>query len=143
MNPLRIVPADAIPLALPCSRCERIEGCWDRIAGKAYCPHCQEMLVMGEGEPLIEQTEENRCAVCSRLGTVCFHSFPLQAVRPVAIDLCPAHLRHLLGRCLGSYAYHQLRRQLNLIGIPSENLFLLHSAFYDDQGHALQPARVV
>jgi hypothetical protein len=98
------------------------------------------MLAVGEGEPLVERTQNRRCAVCSKVGTVCFQTFPLQAHDPVEIDLCPEHLRALLGRRLGPYAFHQLRRQLTALGLGVEDLFLLHGAFYDGQGRALQPA---
>jgi hypothetical protein len=139
MESLRLAPADSIPQKLACCRCERNDRAWDRIAGKAYCPSCQELLALGECEPLIERTQPERCAVCNKLGTLCFHSFPLQRTVPVAIDLCAEHLRALLGRRLGPYAYHQLRRQLENCGVGVDDLFLLHGAFYDRQGRALQP----
>jgi hypothetical protein len=140
MNTLRVVPADSIAHPLTCCRCDRGERCWDRIAGKAYCPSCQEMLAHGEGPPLMEKAERKRCAVCNKLGTVCFHSFPLQTQTAVAIDLCSEHLRALIARRLGPYAFNQLRRQLHQVGLGVEHLFLLHEAFYDSQGRALQPA---
>jgi hypothetical protein len=56
------------------------------------------------------------------------------------MDLCPEHLRGLVGRWLGPYAFNQLRRQLSQLGLEPEDLFLLHRAFYDDKGRALQPA---
>jgi hypothetical protein len=95
---------------------------------------------MGESTPLVERTAKNRCAVCGKVGTVTFHTFPLQGTAPVAIELCPEHLRSLIGRCLGPYAFNQLRRQLQGLGLGAEDLFLLHGAFYDGQGRALQPA---
>ena len=140
MESLRVIPAASIPQNLPCCRCGRAERCWDRIAGKAYCPNCQEMLAMGEGPPLRERTEKLRCTVCQKVGTVCFHSFPLHSGTAVAMDLCPEHLRALVGRRLGPYAFNQLRRKLNAAGLGVEHLFLLHGAFYDSQGRALQPA---
>ena len=140
MDRLRLAPAHSIPPLRPCCRCGNAEGCWDRIAGKAYCPDCQEMLVVGEADPLVEPTERRRCAVCNCVGTVCFHTFPLQAPTPVAMDLCPEHLRGLLGRCLSAFAFCQLQRQLERVGVPVQDLFLLHEAFYTSQGQALQPA---
>jgi hypothetical protein len=125
---------------LPCCRCGSQERRWDRIATKAYCPECQESLVLGLSAPLIEKTEKNRCAVCSKGGTVRYLTFPLQAKTAVEIDLCAEHLRALLGRRLGPYAFHQLRRRLHVLGLGVELIFLLHDAFYDDYGHALQPA---
>lgn len=140
MERVRIAPVSSVSLTAPCCRCGQTEGCWDRIAGKAYCPDCQELLAVGEGEPLYEPTERRHCAVCNRLGTVCFHTFPLQVRTPVAIDLCAEHLRCLIGRRLSTYAFLQLRRQLQSLGLRTQDLFLLHDAFYDPQGQALQPA---
>jgi hypothetical protein len=127
-------------VAVGCCRCGSDGGRWDRIAGKAYCPDCQESLVLGLARPLMEQTQRNCCAACGKLGTVCFTSFPLHQPTPVEMDLCPEHLRSLLGRKLGPSAYHQLRRRLLVLGISVEEVFLLHGAFYDAQGRALQPA---
>jgi hypothetical protein len=140
MDSLRLAPAGTIPALLACCRCGASDRPWDRMASRAYCPNCQELLALGESDPLVEPTERRRCAVCSRLGTLCFHSFPLHGPAPVAIDLCPEHLRGLIGRRLGPYAFHQLRRLLNTLGLSTEELFLLHSAFYDADGHALHPA---
>src|SRR5262249_15291458 len=140
MDSLRVVPSDSISPYLPCCRCGRTDRNWDRIAGKAYCPNCQEMLAIGEGPPLVEKTEKQPFTSCNRLGTVCFQSSPLQFDGAVAIDVCPEHLRGLVGRRLGPYAFNQLRRQLKHVGLGVEHLFLLHGAFYDQQGRALQPA---
>ena len=89
---------------------------------------------------MIERTVRNHCAVCDQVGTVCFETFPLQAEGPVYIELCPEHLRGLLGRKLGPHAFHQLRRRLVQLGLDVEEIFLLHGAFYDGQGRAIQPA---
>ena len=140
MDSLRIAPGQVTPAILPCCRCASTERHWDRIAGKAYCPECQEALVLGLSAPLAERTDKNHCAACSRLGTVAYLTFPLQASTPVEIDLCPEHLRALLGRRLGPYAFHQLRRRLHVLGLGVELIFLLHDAFYDEHGRALQPA---
>ena len=128
------------PLVLPCCRCASAERRWDRIAGKAYCPECQEDLVMGLAEPLVERTEKNQCGICGRLRTVCFLTFPLQARTPVEMDLCAEHLRALLGRRLSAAAFAQFRRRLRQLDLDVERIFLLHDAFYDAQGYALQPA---
>ena len=140
MDSLRTVPRKQVPQGLACCRCGRAERCWDRIAGKAYCPNCQELLATGEGPLLVERTDKNRCAVCHKTGTVCFHSFPLQVAEVVAIDLCGDHLRSLIARRLGPFAFNQLRRKLQLVGVDVQEVFLLHDAFYDSQGRALQPA---
>jgi len=117
-------------------------GChWDRLAGRAVCPDCQEGLVRGEGDPLIEKAEPRDCAVCGRRGTVRFLTFPLHEPEPVEIDLCPHHLRELLGRRLTARAFRRLRRRLNLAGFAVEQVFLLHEAFYSEAGEALRPVR--
>lgn len=140
MNSLRITAVDQSTHGGPCCRCGTGERRWDRIAGKPYCPNCQESLAQGEGPPLIEPTEKNACAICSEAGTVRYLTFPLHASSAVEIDLCPEHLRGLLGRRLGPYAFHQLRRRLLVHGIDVEEVFLLHAAFYDRHGRALHPA---
>ena len=95
---------------------------------------------MGEGDPLVARTDRKRCAVCHHLGTVRFVSFPLHSRRPVEMDLCPEHVRGLVARRLGPHAFEQLRRQLHGLGLDAAEVFLLHEAFYDEQGRALQPA---
>jgi hypothetical protein len=89
---------------------------------------------------MTERTAKKPCAACGKIGTVCYLTYPLQTSTPVEMDLCPEHLRALLGRRLGPYAFHQLRRRLHLLGLGVELIFLLHDAFYDEQGRALQPA---
>jgi hypothetical protein len=122
-----------------CSRC-RATGCpWDHIAGESFCPDCQESLAQGEGEPLIVRTEKNRCAVCEQQGTIRYLTYPLHAAEPVEMDLCPRHFHALLSRRLDRYAYHQLGRQLQALGLTARQVFLLHEAFYDEQGRPLQP----
>src|SRR5262249_34797603 len=111
MNGIRLVSRDDLLSPSPCCRCSQCDVRWDRIAAKVYCPNCQEALILGETEPLIERTEKRRCAICNDVGTVSFQTYPLQASQPVDIDLCPEHLRGLLGRRLGPHAFHQLRRQ--------------------------------
>lgn len=140
MKSLRIVPNQRLRAVLPCCRCASAERNWDRIAAKAYCPECQEALVMGLADALVERTEKNHCAICSRLGTVRFLTFPLQIPTAVEMDLCPEHLRALLGRRLSTVAFGQLRRRLKQFGLNVERIFLLHEAFYDEHGRALQPA---
>ena len=140
MEGLRLAPGQRKPAVLPCCRCTSTERSWDRIAGKVYCPECQEALVMGLAEPLVERTEKRHCGACGRLGTVRFLTFPLQGPTPVEIDLCSEHLRALLGRRLSSAAFGQLRRRLRSLDLSVEQIFLLHDAFYDERGRALQPA---
>src|SRR5439155_13367496 len=140
MDSLRIV-ADAAGVShLPCHRCGQDRHAWDRIAGKVCCPNCQEAIVLGEAAPLVEPTEANPCAICSRSGTVRFQTYPLGQDRPLEMDLCPEHLRGLIGRRLAAHAYYQLDRQLQGIGFGASEVFLLHEEFYDNSGRALRPA---
>jgi hypothetical protein len=138
MESLRIVSEDRAAV-VPCCRCLESNHRWDRIADKAYCPNCQEALIMGEAPPLIERTERRGCAVCGQLGSVRYQTFPLRSNTPVEIDLCPEHIRSLLGRRLSVNGFHQLRRQLLALRLEADEIFLLHGAFYDPKGRALQP----
>jgi hypothetical protein len=140
MDSMRLVASESVLPWVPCCRCSQAHERWDKIVGKPYCPSCEEQLVMGEAEPLVERTEHRPCAICGRLGTLCYLTFPLQTAVPLEIDLCGDHLRALLGRSLRPPAYHQLGRLLVGLGVEPSNVFLLHDAFYDTQGHALQPA---
>jgi hypothetical protein len=138
MDGLRVVKEEVVQPA-SCSRC-RASGCpWDRLAGRPVCPDCQESLAQGEGEPLVLRTEKNRCAACQQQGTVRYLTYPLHATRPVEMDLCPRHFQALLARRLDCHAYHQLSRQLQALGFTARQVFLLHEAFYDEQGQSLQP----
>lgn len=140
MESLRLATQESKATARACCRCQATKRNWDRIADKPLCPECQESLVLGISEPFTARTEDNQCAACGRRGTARFLTYPLQSTTPVEIDLCPEHLRALLGRRLGPYAFHQLRRRLHLLGLGVELIFLLHDSFYDENGKALQPA---
>ncbi len=140
MESLRLIRAPRAAAIMPCCRCHEPHERWDRIAGKAYCPNCEEALIMGEAPPLVERTERRACAVCNQSGSVRYQTFPLRSEAPVEVDLCPAHLRAILGRCLAPGAFQQLRRQLHALDLEVEDIFLLHGAFYDLHGRALQPA---
>jgi hypothetical protein len=140
MDSVRFASPETFSAWAPCCRCAHAHERWDKIAGASYCPSCEEGLILGDGEPLVLKTEGRRCAACGRAGTVPYVTFPLHAARPVEMDLCGEHLRSLLGRSLRPPAFHQLRRQLGGLGLDAGNIFLLHDAFYDAQGRALQPA---
>ena len=140
MDSLRLAPADSVFPRIACCRCGDDHRPWDRIAGKTFCPNCLELLALGESDPLIERSDRRRCAVCHHLGTLRYLTFPLHSRRPVEIDLCAEHLRGLVARRLGPHAYEQLRRQLAALDLHPAEVFLLHDAFYDTNGRALQPA---
>jgi hypothetical protein len=140
MDSIRLAQAGSVFPRIPCCRCGDSTRSWDRLAGKTYCPNCTEALAMGESEPIIEKTDKRRCTICHHLGTVRFLTFPLNTRRPVEMDVCSEHLRALVGRRLGPHAFEQLRRQLYALGLEVSEIFLLHEAFYDDRGRAIQPA---
>ena len=140
MDSLRLAPAESVFPKIACCRCSDGARPWDRIAGKSYCPSCLELLALGEADPVVERTDRRRCAVCHHQGTLRYMTFPLQSRRPVEIDLCAEHMRSLVGRRLGPHAFEQLRRQLYSLGLETREIFLLHEAFYDRGGRALQPA---
>jgi hypothetical protein len=139
MDSMRLAGAGEVALWLPCCRCGESAVGWDRINEKAYCPECQEAIIQGEGEPLVETTCRRPCVVCATVGAVTVETFPRGSIRAVEMQLCPYHLRGLLGRSLGEAAYTQLRRRLRGLGIAVAEVFLLHEAFYDTHGRALQP----
>jgi hypothetical protein len=126
------------PLA-PCSRCQATGCPWDRIGPSPVCPDCQEALVAGEAEPLVQRLEPRPCAVCSSPGVVAFVTFPLHARQGLEVDLCPRHFHALIGRRLDRYAYRALAHQLQGLGLAARHVFLLHEAFYDERGHPLRP----
>ncbi len=138
MDGLRSLAGEERAAPTVCGRC-RAAGCpWDRVGSVSICPDCQEMLVRGEGEPLALAVEPRRCAACDSAGTVPFVTVPLRA-EAVVIDLCPAHFRALLRRSLDRAAFLELSRRLLDAGLVPGRIFLLHEAFYDRQGRALQP----
>jgi hypothetical protein len=139
MDNLRLLTIDSASPAPPCCRCGIVGECWDKLADKPFCPDCQESLARGDGPPLIEPTERRTCCVCSRVGTVRYLTQPLNTTVLLEMDVCPEHFRALLARCLGPFAFHQLSRQLRNLNLGVEQVFLLHDAFYDRQGRALQP----
>jgi len=140
MDSIRLAPNGTVYPQIPCCRCADNTRSWDRLAGKTYCPNCMEALAVGEGDPVVEKTDKRRCTVCHHLGTVRFLTFPLSSRRPVEMDVCSEHLRALVGRRLGPHAFEQLRRQLVGLDLEVSDIFLLHEAFYDEQGRAIQPA---
>jgi hypothetical protein len=139
MNSMRMANPGSYALWRPCCRCGDMALGWDCIADKSYCPACEEAIVQGEAEPLIETTFRRPCSACYTIGAVTVQIFPLKASQPLELDLCPEHLRRLLGRKLGEAAFAQLRRGLAGLGLDVHDIFLLHEAFYDARGIALQP----
>jgi hypothetical protein len=139
MDNLRMVPGDSVPPGSPCSRCGAQGQRWDLLSSESLCPDCQETLASGAGAPLVLRTEKRRCGACDRLGTVPYLTRPREMDGLLEIDLCPEHLRALLARNLEPFAFHQLLRRLHSLRLNPEQVFLLHSAFYNRQGQALQP----
>jgi hypothetical protein len=140
MERLRVLAGTKMPGMAECSRCATGHRHWDRVGGKPICPNCQEAMIQGEAAPLIERAEPRRCVVCGKIGTIRFLTYPINAAQPIELDICGEHLQALVGRRLGPFAYHQLRRQLRNVQLHPEDVFLLHSAFYNLEGKALRPA---
>lgn len=137
MNTIRFVKHD-----LPgccCSRCGQGPRAWDRVAGKPICAGCQEALAFGDGEPLIERPQPVPCVICEKRGSLCFHTVPQEAQLAIEFDLCGLHLAALLSRRLTQPAFLQLQRRLRAAGVQVEQIFLLHDAFYDLNGRAIEP----
>ncbi|HKB36716.1 MAG TPA: hypothetical protein VKD72_09695 [Gemmataceae bacterium] len=137
MDNIRLIADDANAEA-PCCQCGAVGQFWDRLAERPYCPDCEEALARGEGEPLVARVESRRCCVCDQPGTVSYRTLPLRSGLLV-LDLCRDHFRDLLARKLDPIAFAQLRRRLTKVGVNVEQIFLLHDAFYDKEGQALQP----
>ncbi len=142
MDALRFVPRDQVDPSEPCSRCGA-SGCrWDRLGERPCCPDCQERLAQGVADPFVALTHKRPCAVCGRNASLGLLTFPLGSKSAVEMDLCPNHFRALLGRSLDPRGYRALRRRLEALRLTPRNVFLLHEAFYDDLGRALQPVTV-
>jgi hypothetical protein len=139
MEGLRFMKAPLQAQIAACGRCQATGCPWDRIGELPICPDCQELLALGEGEPLVERVVPLRCLVCHHMGTVRYLTFPLHGRDPLAIDLCSTHFHDFMGRKLDRYAYRTLNRGLSGLGLSAKQIFLLHEAFYDERGHPLQP----
>ncbi len=138
MESIRLVADEPHAADAPCCRCGAAGQFWDRLFGRPVCPDCEEALVRGEGPPMVARLEPRTCCVCHRQGTVPYRTLPLRCGL-LALELCRDHIRDLLARRLDPIAFAQLRRRLTRVGVGVEQVFLLHDAFYDKEGLALQP----
>ena len=139
MDDVREVAAETPAAPVPCVHCRATGSTWDRVAGLPFCPDCQERLAHGETEALRLRAAPRPCAVCRHPGSVPFRTHPLRAAAPVEFDLCAVHFRALFRRGLDHAAFHHLVRKLRRVGVTPGQVFLLHEAFYDRHGRALQP----
>lgn len=139
MDGVRWLARDPDGSERPCCRCAAAGCPWDRVAGGPLCSDCQDLLALGVGEPLVEPLKAGACACCGRPRVVRFQTDPLQASASIEIELCPEHFRDLLCRRLDLTALTELGRRLRRLGIEPRQVFLLHEAFYDETGQALQP----
>lgn len=136
---LRWQPAPSPPPLEPCSRCGA-EGCpWDRLDDAPVCPDCQQLILLGQTEPLRFSPIAGTCAVCKAPRILHFQTSPLRSDRRLELDLCGRHLQALLARRLSPRALHRLMIQLHELGLTCRQIFLLHESFYDPRGRALQP----
>jgi hypothetical protein len=140
MAGLRIVAGMEVMPTTPCNRCQA-DGCpWDRIGDKPICPDCQEKVAQGEEPALVEKVDfTHSCAICEHTGTVRYLTYPLHLKEPLEIHLCGEHLKALLYRRLDRSAFQHLVERLDSLGLTTQQIFLLHNAFYDAVGRQLQP----
>jgi hypothetical protein len=139
MDSLRRLCVEETPHTEACSRCGSEEGRWDWIGDNTYCPRCEEALILGEIDALRERPQDGSCAVCNKVGTLRYLTFPLHAHDALEIHLCGEHFGNLLGRRLPPHAFHQLRRLLSTLELNPAEVFLLHEEFYNPSGKALRP----
>src|SRR5262245_26442163 len=139
MSSIRIISNSTHSPYRPCARCSATGCHWDCLAGQPICPDCQESLLRGESDALVLRREQSNCCVCVQGGTVPYLTYPLHETQALEIDLCPEHLRDMMARRLSVRAFRRLRRQMNLLGVAVEQIFLLHESFYDESGTALRP----
>lgn len=125
----------------PCVNCGDNSCHWDLVGGAPFCPSCLEDVAMGEDcGALTIRSSPAHCVICGQRGTIPFASFPRNWNRPIEFDLCGYHARSVIARALGPQAVGKLRIVLCGMGIDPESIFLLHDAFYDKHGVALQKA---
>jgi hypothetical protein len=139
MRPVRLIPRHEVAALEPCSQCHAVGCHWGQIARRPFCPDCQESLARGTTPALVVPAERRPCSVCGSLGVTTYLTFPLAVPDPLEIDLCRDHFRALVSRQLKPAEYMHLRHALREHRLSPEDVFLLHEAFYDARGHALQP----
>lgn len=137
----RITPPEGSHL-LPCTGCGAVGSAWDRLDGRGVCPDCQESLILGESQPVTLRTVLGSCAICLDRRVVPYVTMPRHGNLAIAVDLCPLHFRHLLGRRLTRLEFRQLHRALGAVGLVPGMLFLTHDGFYDAKGRAIDPVEV-
>lgn len=128
--------------AKKCALCDVTGAPWDEIDGLPLCPDCMEDLAAGKAQAtqfMVWRSEP--CCVCQRLGSVKFATTPLQTIKPLVATLpfCPLHLRALIGRSLDCRDFALLIGFLDQFFLAPSQIFLLHEAFYDRAGKAIQP----
>ncbi len=122
----------------PCERCENETNLWDRLAGHVLCPECIEQMMIGIAPPIREPVTDVRCAICAALG-VTFETNLHRSRIAVHVPLCGDHLRDLAARRLDPPSFSVLYARLKNLSINRQKIFLLHDAFYDERGKALNP----
>lgn len=139
MEGVRLLTCTGAVPKTACIRCQATGCPWDLIGGKPMCPDCQEQMILGTTAPVVERVDRRPCVICNHQGTLRYVTHPLHDSRAVELDLCSLHYQAMLGRRLDHYAIKQMGRLLQPHGLKVQQLFLLHEAFYDDKGRALQP----
>lgn len=125
-----------------CALC-KMKGCpWDEIDSVPLCPDCLEGLAAGEIEAVkFSVIRSAHCCICRSLGAVRFVTVPLRtpAHMVTTLGFCPLHLRALVGRSLDHKDFGYLAVLLAAFGLRTYQVFLLHEAFYDQDGRAVDP----
>ena len=128
----------------PCHFCRNL-GRWDSIGSTLACPDCLETLAASDedGVCVVEAASHRPCVLCGNRRTVRWQTYPRSEAWDVvlAVDLCGRHVRALAARSLCRHAFLALRQWLGKHGLGSNDVFLLHDAFYDSKGTALQPVK--
>ena len=118
---------------------------------------CGDVAEVKSGPGFYKARNSELRAVMRRNGDLAHHTSPNVDVAAIQLDdlamECDDSLQYLLAflmlrvcvilRRLNARAFQNLRGQLQDLGLKAEQVFLLHEAFYDRHGRALQPAREV
>ncbi len=142
----------------PCDVCKSTGCPWDRLGydprtgdWKTICPDCQQEAVVS-GTHARFHLVWGHCVCCDDPFTGCrggfprkvtpVLTFPLHTKRVLRLEFCAAHFHEFVGRRLGSWRLIILHRRLHWLGVCPRRVFLLHEAFYDHAGKALQPVEM-
>jgi hypothetical protein len=75
------------------------------------------------------------------MGTILFTTPVRNALIELHIRLCGTHLNALMKRDLRPSDFKALQAQFELLGISTDDVFMLHDSFYSHEGLAKQPMK--